>query len=280
MINQKNLLIPNGGLGDSLQFSTLPEEFVRQKKIKVFIHKNSQFRNKEIFKLVWKMNPYVTGITKKKSNAGLINEKKYKKKYNVVENAENSNGLKIKNIYPKIYYKPKKLKLKRLKFKKFFLVDLSGISIHYTNNEFIKIKQKIKNLQKKYQDCSFISVKFKKKISNQKKLGLLEKTKVFIKKKLLTNSILSFGDNKHFHFEINLDKKIIINSIFEYCDYINSSYGFISLHHGQSHLSSAIKNQYNKKLISYCILQKKIYSFHDSGGHGKYLFKNIKYLKF
>ncbi len=275
MINQKNLLIPNGGLGDSLQFSTLPEEFVKQKKMKVFIHKNSQFRNKEIYKLVWKMNPFIAGITKKKSNAGLINQKKYKKKFNVIENAENSNGLKIKNMFPKIYYKPKKLKLR-----KFFLIDISGISIFYTNDELIKIQKIIKNLQRKHSNCAFITVKFKKKISDQKNLSLLKKIKIFIKKNFLTNSILSFGDDKHFHFDIDLDKKIKINSIFEYCDYINSAYGFISLHHGQSHLSSAIKNQYNKNLISYCILQKKIHYFHNSGGHGKYLFKNIKYLKF
>lgn len=275
MINQKNLLIPNGGLGDSLQFSTLPEEFVRQKKVKVFISKKSIFRNKEIYKLVWKLNPFISGLTSEVSNAGLLDSSIYKKRYNVVENAEVTNGLKIKNKFPKIYYKPKKIKLK-----KFFLVDLSGTSLFYRDDELKIIKNIVGKLRKKYKKYSFLTVRFKKKISKTKKLNLYQKIKSQIKKKFFQNSILSFGDNKHFSYNIALDDTVFLNSIFEYCDYINSASGFISLHHGQSHLSSAIKSQYNKKLKSYCILQKRIYEFHNSGGHGKYLFQNIKYIKF
>lgn len=275
MNNQKNILIPNGGLGDNLIFSTLPEEFYKQHKSQVFIHQKSEFRNKEIYELVWGMNPYIRGKTNKKSNAGLINVKKYKKKYNVVENAENANGLKIKNRFPKIYYKPKKIKLKN-----FFIVDLSGVSIFYTPSELNKISDIVKKLRKKNIDSLFLSVEFKKKISKKIYPNLLQKIKFYIKSKFMKNSILSFEFNNHFQHILNLDKTIKINSIFEYCDYINAAKGFISLHHGQSHLSSAIKNQYNKKLKSYCILQKRIFSFHNSGGHGKYLFKNIKYIKF
>jgi hypothetical protein len=69
---------------------------------------------------------------------------------------------------------------------------------------------------------------------------------------------------------------IEVNSIFDYCDYISSCSGFISLHSGQSHLSSAIKNQFNKKLKSFCIIQKKWYFFNKN--NGRFIFDNINYV--
>ena len=51
----------HGGLGDSLQFSTLPEEFAKQKGRKTYIVPDAPFRNQEIYDLVWGKNPYVLG---------------------------------------------------------------------------------------------------------------------------------------------------------------------------------------------------------------------------
>ena len=51
----------HGGLGDALQFSTLPEEFYKQEGRKTYIVEDAPFRNQEIYDLVWGKNPYVLG---------------------------------------------------------------------------------------------------------------------------------------------------------------------------------------------------------------------------
>ena len=43
----------HGGLGDALQFSTLPEEFYKQQGRKTYIVEDAPFRNPEIYDLVW-----------------------------------------------------------------------------------------------------------------------------------------------------------------------------------------------------------------------------------
>ena len=43
----------HGGLGDSLQFSTLPEEFYKQQGRETYIWQDAPFRNQEIYYLVW-----------------------------------------------------------------------------------------------------------------------------------------------------------------------------------------------------------------------------------
>ena len=42
----------HGGLGDNLQFSTLPEEFYKQQGRDTYISSQASFRNQEIYDLV------------------------------------------------------------------------------------------------------------------------------------------------------------------------------------------------------------------------------------
>ena len=67
----------HGGLGDSLQFSTLPEEFHKQQGRDTYILENAPFRNPEIYDLVWGENPYVKGKKSGTRNAGDIPEIPY-----------------------------------------------------------------------------------------------------------------------------------------------------------------------------------------------------------
>ena len=80
-MKSKIININFGGLGDHLQFSTLPEEFFKKfkKKVKIYIFENSSFRNKEIYDLVWKKNPFVIGMSKLKPNSGHLEEIKFPK---------------------------------------------------------------------------------------------------------------------------------------------------------------------------------------------------------
>ena len=74
----------HGGLGDSLQFSTLPEEFYKQKGRKTYVWGGATFRNQEIYDLVWGANPYVHGVKDGEWNAGDLPTIEYS---NVAEHA-------------------------------------------------------------------------------------------------------------------------------------------------------------------------------------------------
>ena len=274
-MKSKIININFGGLGDHLQFSTLPEEFFKKykKKVKTYIFENSSFRNKEIYDLVWKKNPFIYGMSKFKPNSGHLNEIKFpkNKKKNIIQNWEFAHSIKSTNKYPKIYYKPKK------KIKKIFLVDLSSVSVFYTKEEIKKVSKKIMLLRRKYKDFSFLNVTFERKIiTSGISYNIFSWIKFYIKRLFLNYKLLVFGNlNKHYKYNGKLDGKIKVKSLKNYCDLINSSKGIISLHHGQSHLSSAIKNQYNKKLISICIIPKKYYLLHKN--NGMFIFDNINY---
>jgi len=274
-LKTKIINIDFGGLGDHLQFSTLPEEFYKKykNKVKVYISESSSFRNKEIYDLVWKKNPFISGISKLKPNAGHIQEIKFPqdKKKNIIQNWEYAHNLKNVNKFPKIYYKPRK------KIKKTFLVDLSSVSVFYTKEEIKKVCKKIKLLREKYKDFLFLNVSFEKEIiSRSVSYNIFLWIKFFIKTIFLNHKLLVFGNlNKHYKYDEVLDGKIKVKSLKNYCDLICSSSGIISLHHGQSHLSSAIKSKYNKKLVSICIIPKKYYLLHKN--NGMFVFDNIEY---
>ena len=69
-----------------------------------------------------------------------------------------------------------------------------------------------------------------------------------------------------------------IESIFSYVDLIYSSFGVISLHSGQNHLASAIKNQYNKDLDIYCLMDDVEYQRQKK--KGIFVFDNVTYLRY
>ena len=102
----------HGGLGDNLQFSTLPEEFHKQQGRDTYIWSQASFRNQEIYDLVWGCNPYVKGVKDGRRTAGdtpeinFVNPNGY---YSSITNWEYLHGLEPTNSLPKIYYEPKKL---------------------------------------------------------------------------------------------------------------------------------------------------------------------------
>jgi hypothetical protein len=62
---------PWGGLGDNLQFSSLPEQLSKAGHI-VYIHLKNTYRNPEIKELVWDRNPFVSGVADAPVNCGWI----------------------------------------------------------------------------------------------------------------------------------------------------------------------------------------------------------------
>jgi hypothetical protein len=231
----------HGGLGDNLQFTTLPEEFYKQQNRETYIWDKASFRNPEIYELLWECNPYVKGIKSGDWNAGDTPDIPYSNVMgNPILNWEKLHGLNPTNKYPKIYYQPER----HFDVKDIFLVDFSHISIDYNSD---KLKQSFENVRNRFHDKKFVSVSFQKTINAQK-----------------LNT-----------YQFDFDGYIEVENIFRYCDLISSVYGLLALSSGASHLSSALK-QYHPDLISICIMDKIWYNHHVD--KGLFLFDNIEYL--
>ena len=134
-MNDVTLAAYFGGLGDSLQFSTLPEEFYKQQGKETYIWADAPFRNQEIYDLVWGKNPYVKGRKSGPRTAGdLLEYGNRKKTGDWIKDWESVHGLEPVNSLPKIYYKPEKVE----GFEDTILVDFTSISIDHNWSEHIE----------------------------------------------------------------------------------------------------------------------------------------------
>jgi hypothetical protein len=120
-----------GGLGDALCVSTLPEMYTRQ-GYKVLIGPPAvepSTRNPEIKKLVWEMNPHVSGFTDDRGISFTHPEMHrwiwaQTSTKTLVEAMEAMHGFESTHTFPKIYYQPRW----RAEFKDAMLVDPTSIS--------------------------------------------------------------------------------------------------------------------------------------------------------
>jgi len=143
---------PWSGLGDHLQFSTLPELYAKQGH-EVWIHEDADFRNPEIRELVWGANPYVSGPTDMRPNVGGGIAPVRHITDSIVSDWEVAHGFGVQNHYPKIYYEPDQ---DGLQFQDTILVDLTCISdtydrdkLHHAVGEIIERDWKYTGLQHK-----------------------------------------------------------------------------------------------------------------------------------
>jgi len=102
---KKKIIIeqPWGGLGDNLQFSTLPE-MGKKLGFEVWVSNRNVYRNPDIKRLVWDLNPYIEGFTDESGNIPFnpVNG-------NIINHWELEFFGKTENDLPKLYYKPNKL---------------------------------------------------------------------------------------------------------------------------------------------------------------------------
>ena len=242
----------HGGLGDNLQFSTLPEEFHKQQGRDTYIWSQASFRNQEIYDLVWGHNPYVKGIKDGEWSAGDTPNRHKTLLQNGIANWEVLHDLNPTNKYPKIYYKPEKID----DFDNVILVDLSSISWAKRRTEAgismvdegKKILDAYESIKKKYEGKTFLGVEFTQNVSGTPLI------------------------------EPDVNGIVEIESIFSYLDLIYSSFGVISLHSGQSVLAASIKNDYNNDLEVYCIMDEDEYQ--DQKRRAIYVFDNVTYSRY
>jgi len=204
MINNKVLYQPWGGLGDNLQYSTLPRRFA-ELGIDFFISNKNTYRNREIYELVWGLNPYVKGISSENFNSGDITFNIVDTNKSIIYNQEYSHGLEPINEIPEIYYKPNYIDI----VKDIILVDWNSISLRHG-----------------------VPVNLKEYINY-----------VYPNKKIIIPSFNTKLANSVFKADIEYDDIIEIKSIFHYCDLIHSCYHFICTFSGQSVLASSLNKK-------------------------------------
>lgn len=95
---------PWGGLGDNLQFSTIPEAAYNL-GIDVYVSNYNTYRNPDIKKLVWDSNPYVKGVVDAPGNTGCL----LGGAGNTIQLWEKQLLGSVFNNRPKLYYTPKKI---------------------------------------------------------------------------------------------------------------------------------------------------------------------------
>jgi len=93
-----------GGLGDNLQFSTLPEVGAKL-GYEVWISNHNFYRNEDIKDLVWGLNPHIKGFTDERGN--MPSHINYDPKNNIITDWEIRLFGKAYNDSPKLYYETK-----------------------------------------------------------------------------------------------------------------------------------------------------------------------------
>jgi hypothetical protein len=211
MQNEIIIYQPWGGLGDNLQFSTLPELY-HSLGYKVYISYDNAHRNPEIYDLVWGKNPYVSGKKLEPPNAGSCRSDYWPTDSEnewFLHRIEIAHGFNRSSDYPKIYYCP----IIRSNLSDTVIVDITGFSQVYAIEKYYEFFNKIQNvIQENTNKIKIISFK------NMPTMFLEIYTKYF-------------GNYE----------SLVINNIYEYCDVLKSCKMFITICSGSHSLAAAVK---------------------------------------
>ncbi len=145
---------PWGGLGDNLQFSTLPKLFASLGHT-VYISSRNACRNPETHAFVWGRDPHIRGISDKPANAGACRGFQ-RKTENPMKNMELVHGLTHgTDKYPIVYYTPRKIP----ELEGCLLYDMTSISTTYSDEY---IRRNFQEIFDKYQTLPRKKVVFSK----------------------------------------------------------------------------------------------------------------------
>lgn len=144
---------PWGGLGDSLQFSTLPEELAKRGD-EVFLSRTCAMRNADIFTLVWLCNPFLRGLSEDPATLGHPAQPfEPSLSDNIVQHWEISAGLSPTKGLPRIYKEPVWLGA----YEDLVVVDVSSTSIGYDQQA---LRARLEEVYKRYPDVPIAQVSF------------------------------------------------------------------------------------------------------------------------
>lgn len=236
-----------GGLGDTLQFSTLPEMLTKAGH-EVYLCKDAPFRNPEIKSFIWGLNPFIKGEADGEWNAGDIPGLAYSNSENdFIKNWERMHGLIPENSLPKIYYEPKKITITNSFGKRetdtCAAIELSAITLKYNT---AKVLSTVKNITDKYP-----GLVFRQWHSNHQQ-----------------NKILCFGDN--------IVDTSTNNKLSNLCDIIHTTPVLITLNSGTHTLAAAMR-RFGNNFEHYCLIPKEDYRWIME--QKKFIFPNINYIE-
>jgi len=228
-----------GGLGDNLGFSTLPELYAKR-GTPLYLWDGNPFRNSEIKKLVWDLNPFLAGTHSGPHNVGFSRTgNPYRPLHsNLISSIEMHHGFDPTNLYPKIYYVPKKLP----ELVDSVVVDVTAIT---------------------------------RKRDYPKHIGaLLHNHAVTL---AAPENVLVLGYKETYIDDMNLmGTDLFVENIFHMCDIIYSCKAFISLHSGASFLASTIVAGSGATDL-YCFIPTQVYDMLQKNGN-QAIFDNCKYI--
>ena len=234
---------PWGGLGDNLQFTTLPKLF-SERGYEFYVSKHNAYRNSEIYKFCWENNPYVKGIVDDAPNIGACAPDIPRgTSDNVVSAAEIRHGFSGKGRYPEIYYSPTFLE----EFKDKVIVDLSAHTLLYKGINEIYNGESLLNKIKENVPDDALCVTF----SNLDTLSIYEE--------------FPFKDNR-----------LVVQNIFQYADIIHSVRKYFCLYSGGNSMSSGIKYKFNSNVDLQCFLPGTVQEHKDKAF---FVFDNVHYIE-
>ena len=239
------------GLGDHLQFTTIPE-ILSGMGIETHQHDYCTFSNEEVEDLVYGCNPYIKGKSAGSWDYGDGSSNwDYHHRYpSFIKNIEFASGLEPQNDFPKIYYEPSKIG------EYDGIIDLGSVTLK-DGLDYEKSTGLIKNLiSSEFPGSKFLVV-----------------------------------ENKYFDSKNNIGLDTIsVSSLKNYIDLISSSGVYISYHSGGHSLASSIRHMgFNPK--QYCIIPENLpgftrgeeegISFYDYlTTKGYWVFPEVTYLKY
>ena len=162
---------------------------------------------------MWGENPYIKGVMEGERTCGDLESIEVKNHTgNWISNWEYLHGLEPTNIRPKIYYEPRKIP----GLGDTILVDLSKITINHNDTGYgynlRNVQKTYFELLKRYPDKKFVGVNFKQDIDSSK-------------------------------YNPEVDETIDVESIYHYCDLMNSSYGVCCFYSGSMEHMDAMQSR-------------------------------------
>lgn len=235
---------PWGGLGDNLQFSTLPRLY-SEKGVDFYLSNENAYRNPEIYEFCWKYNPYVKGIANHPPTIGAcapgappgVPD-------NIVAAAEIRHGFPGTSKYPEIYYEPKLIENLSNKT----IVDLSAHSVI---------------------TCGLQTLYDVEKLHSLIETNIPKENVLFVNfKHIHTNFV-----EHQFNFDI---QTLEVESLFDYADYIHSCKEYYCMYSGGNSMAAAIKAKYQSNVKINCFLYRTLQEHKEMGF---FVFDNVNYLE-
>ena len=245
--NFQVLVDVHGGLGDALQYSTLPEQFATQLGQSTFLSNSYCARNPEIVEFVWGTNPYIKGWSSASPTIGSVRKYAWTAGQTFIENIEQSNGLSPVSKSPKVYFQPNTVS----ELRGHTLVDVSAVTL--SRGPFkLDLADIAYFLQKQKELSSDIRFSF----VNFSKLNAPE------------NMILA---------ETLGDSIWEVNSLREYADGLASAAGLIGLHSGAIALGAAIL-EHNSELRLECLVSPALAALPMQTIEKVHVYKGVSYI--